>query len=81
LESLFTKGDTSGVNPQLAGKLRRMLAHLNDSTAPADMNLPGFRLHPLKGSRQGQWSVSGNWRLIFEFDGTDAVAVDLADYH
>ena len=60
-----------------------MLAHLNDSTVPLDMNLPGFRLHPQKGEREGQWSVwvSGNWRLIFEFDGINAVNVDLVDYH
>ncbi len=47
------------------------------------MNLPGFRLHPLKGKRKGQWavSVSGNWRLLFEFDGENATNVDLVDYH
>lgn len=47
------------------------------------MKLPGFKFHPLKGDRQGAYavSVSGNWRLTFEFDGQDAVNVDLEDYH
>lgn len=47
------------------------------------MNLPGFRLHPLKGERRGQWavSVSRNWRVVFRFAGEDAVDVDLVDYH
>jgi len=47
------------------------------------MALPGFRLHPLKGERKGQWAVSlsGNWRIVFGFEGEDAVDVDLVDYH
>jgi toxin HigB-1 len=47
------------------------------------MDLPGFRLHPLKGDLEGYWSVSvsGNWRIIFRFDGGNACAVDLVDYH
>jgi proteic killer suppression protein len=60
----------------------RVLA-LNNATNPAGMNLPGLRLHPLRGERRGQWavSVSGNWRVVFEFDGPDATDVDLVDYH
>jgi proteic killer suppression protein len=50
---------------------------------PDTVDLPGFRLHPLRGDRLGQWSatVSGNWRLIFEFEGGHATNVDLVDYH
>lgn len=83
LERLFTHNDTSGVNPQLAAKLRRMLVLLDRGKDPSTLNTPGYRLHPLKGDRSGQWaaSVSGNWRLIFEFDGEDATNVDLVDYH
>jgi proteic killer suppression protein len=56
---------------------------LNTSTGPAGMNLPGYRLHRLKGERKEQWvvSVSGNWRLVFEFEGENATEVDLVDYH
>ena len=51
--------------------------------APEKMNLPGFRLHPLKGDLRGFWAVTvrANWRIIWRFEGTDAVDVDLIDYH
>ena len=64
-------------------KLRRMLALLDKAKKPSDMGLPGWRLHPMKGDRKGQWAVqvSGNWRLVFEFDNEEAVGVDLVDYH
>ncbi len=83
LERLFRTGDTSGVNPQHAARLRRLLTSLNASTGPSGMALPGYRLHPLRGDRKGEWavSVSGNWRLVFEFEGEDAIGVDLVDYH
>lgn len=47
------------------------------------MNVPDFRPHPLKGERKGQCAVSdsGNWRVVFRFDGQNATNVDLIDYH
>ena len=83
LERLFTRGDTSGVNPHLAAKLKRMLILLDRGKDPSALTMPGYRLHQLKGDRQGLWSatVSGNWRLIFEFEGGHATNVDLVDYH
>lgn len=83
LERLFRSGDPSGVNPQLAAKLRRMLILLDNGTSSSALNTPGYRLHQLKGDRKGQWAawVSGNWRLLFEFDGEDATNIDLLDYH
>ena len=83
LERFFASGDSSGINAQHAARLRRLLTQLNASTGPAGMNLPGYRLHQLKGERRGQWavSVSGNWRLVFDFEGDDATQVDLVDYH
>ncbi len=64
-------------------RIERILARLDESTEPAHMNLPGFRLHPLKGDRAGYWavSVSGNWRIVFRFQGAHAYDVDLVDYH
>src|SRR5882724_6143406 len=52
------------------------------STEPRDMRLPGLNLHPLGGDRVGEWavSVSGNWRVTFRFEGTDAVSVNYEDY-
>lgn len=83
LRRFFEASDTSGINPQFAAKLRRQLTLLDGASSPDDMNAPGYRLHQLKGDRKGQWAVwvSGNWRLVFEFDGSSAVNVDLIDYH
>ena len=83
VERFFLSGDTRGINAQHAARLRRLLTMLNRSVGPAGMSLPGYRLHQLKGQRIGQWAVSlsGNWRLVFEFEGDDATNVDLVDYH
>lgn len=60
-----------------------MLDRLDVAMRPQDMNIPGWRLHALRGDRKGDWAVavSGNLRLTFAFDGEDAVDVDLEDYH
>jgi proteic killer suppression protein len=83
LERLFLRGDASGVSAQHVRKLQQVLAFLSVSQGTGDMNLPGFRLHPLKGERKGQWAVSvtGNLRIVFEFEGENAINVDLVDYH
>jgi len=83
LERLFVRGDASGVNPQLAVKLRRMLALLHKGSDASALSGPGYRLHQLRGDRAGQWSatVSGNWRLVFECEDGNVTNVDLVDYH
>jgi proteic killer suppression protein len=83
LERLHWQGDTSGVSAQHVKRLRAVLAALETALAPSDMALPGARLHPLRGDRAGQWSVSisGNWRAVFEFEGRNVTNVDLIDYH
>jgi proteic killer suppression protein len=83
LKQLFETGRSSRVAPDLTRRLIRQLDLLNRAAGPADMNLPGYRLHELKGARKGTWSVSvsGNWRLTFTFEGADASDVDLEDYH
>ena len=69
--------------PDHADKIARILDRLDASIAPADMNLPGYRLHELKGQEAGTWSVTvnANWRITFQFEGQDAVVVDYRDYH
>jgi len=64
-------------------KLRDILARLDAAGAVADMDLPGFRLHPLKGDLRGFWAVTvrANWRVVFRFAEGDAVDVDYTDYH
>lgn len=83
LERLYRKGDASGINPQHARKIKRMLALLDDCGEPGGMGLPGYKLHPLRGDLKGHWAVwvSANWRLTFTFDGGNAADVDLLDYH
>ena len=83
LRRLYERGDTRRLPPELAPRLRRMLTALDEATMPRHVDLPGWRLHPLKGDRSGHWSlrVSANWRLIFRFDEGEAVDVDLIDYH
>jgi toxin HigB-1 len=83
LERLHWRGDTSGVSAQHVKRLRSVLAALETAAVPSDMALPGARLHPLHGDRAGQWSVSisGNWRVVFEFEGQNVTNVDLVDYH
>jgi toxin HigB-1 len=83
LERLHWRGDTSGVSAQHLKRLRSVLAALETAAVPSDMALPGARLHPLHGDRAGQWSVSisGNWRVVFEFEGRNVTNVDLIDYH
>ncbi|MDE0035693.1 MAG: type II toxin-antitoxin system RelE/ParE family toxin [Deltaproteobacteria bacterium] len=76
--------DASGRLPApLVPRLRRILFRLQEATRPGDADAPGFRLHPLKGDRAGEWSVSvsGNWRVVFRFEEGEAVDVDLVDYH
>ena len=83
LEKFFSENSQKGINPQHAKKLRFILALLNAATLPSDMNAPGLQLHSLKGGRKGQYavSVSGNWRITFEFTNENVHAVNYEDYH
>ena len=83
LRLLFEKGDRRKVQPQYVDKIERILARLEQASEPGNMDLPGYRLHPLKGDLAGRWSVtiSGNWRIVFRFEDGHASDVDLIDYH
>ena len=83
LQRLFERADRSKVSSQDVQKLEHILAVLNRATKPVDMDLPGFRLHPLKGRMKGFWSVTlrANWRVIFRIKDGDTYDVDLIDYH
>ena len=76
-------GNAEGIQSQHAKRLRMLLAALDTSQSVEDMNVPWFRLHPLKGSERGRWSVwvNGNWRLTFEFRVGNAYVLDYEDYH
>jgi proteic killer suppression protein len=82
LERLYEKGSHSGVQAKHAKKLRMQLAALDTSQVIEDIDLPGYRLHPLIGDRANRWAidVSGNWRLTFNFDSGDLYDLDYEDY-
>ena len=71
---MYERGDPSRVSSDLAGRV---------ALALADLDLPGYRLHPLKGGLRGFWSISisGNWRMVFRFDDGEVYDVELIDYH
>jgi toxin HigB-1 len=83
IERFFRTGSKSGIQPKHAKRLQLQLGRLDAASGPADMNLPGWKLHPLKGSLVDHWAVwvDENWRLTFKFTGTDAELVDYQDYH
>ena len=80
---MYERNDPSRVEPDLADRIAVALADIEDACKPSDLDLPGYRLHPLKGRLKGYWSISisGNWRVIFRFEDGDACDVDLIDYH
>ena len=83
LKEFFYTGSKRGIKPEHANRLSRILDRLDASIDPFDMNLPGYDLHQLKGDKNEMWSVSvsGNWRIIFYFEGQDAYLIDYLDYH
>ncbi len=83
LEEFFNSGSTRGIQQSHANKLRMQLAAMDTASCIEDLNIPGYRLHPLKGNRRGIWSitVNGNWRITFEFIDGNAHIVNYEDYH
>lgn len=83
LENFFTTGSTAGIQANHERRLEERLQALHTATMIDDMDLPGWRLHELKGNRARQWSitVSGNWRVVFEFIDGHAYVVNYEDYH
>lgn len=83
LRRFFETGNATGIQPNHIKRLRMQLAALDTATTIEDMNIPGFRLHSLKGELQGRWSISvnGNWRITFEFQDGNAFILNYEDYH
>ena len=83
LKRLYERDDPSRVATDLVERVKLALADLDSANHLRDIDLPGYRLHPLRGDRRGIWSisVSGNWRITFRFEGDDVYDVDLVDYH
>jgi len=83
LKVLYEGGRGGKVSANHVAKLLRILTALDRASDPEGMDIPGFRLHPLKGDLKGHYavSVSGNWRVTFRFENGHAVDVDYLDYH
>ena len=83
IAAFFATGSKAGIQPKHAGCLAEQMAVLNIATKPEQMNVPGWKWHPLSGKLRGHWAVNvnGNWRLTFAFDDEDAILVDYQDYH
>ena len=83
LERFYKRGDRRRLPPDYVGKIERILDRLEVSEGPIQMDLPGFRLHRLRGGLDDTWAVtvSANWRITFRFEGRNACDVDLVDYH
>ena len=83
LKRLYERGERGKVPPDLLERIEDILGLLDEARHPKDLDLPGYRLHRLRGDLQGFWSmtVSGNWRMIFRFEDGDAFDIDLLDYH
>ena len=83
LQRFFETGNMSGIQAKHASLISDRLAALDTARSIHDMDVPGYRLHPLKGRMRDRWSIkiSGNWRLTFEFIDGDAYVVDYEDYH
>ena len=83
LKRYYETGSKSGIQAKHTTRLRLQLAALDTSRVIDDMDVPGYRLHPLKGRVKNRWSiwVSGNWRLTFEFRDGNAYVLDYEDYH
>ena len=83
LRRFFETSKKSVIQANQAGRLRLQLAALDTAQTIDDMDIPGYRLHPLKGRMKGRWSisVSGNWRLTFEFEDGNVIILDYEDYH
>jgi proteic killer suppression protein len=83
LRRFYESGSVAGIQPQHAKRLRMQLAALDTAATIEDMDIPGYRLHALKGKERDRWSVwvNGNWRLTFEFREGNAYVLDYEDYH
>lgn len=83
LKRLYQNDDASLIGSSLRKTVEEILGLLDAATTPQALNLPGYRLHALKGDLKGFWSmtVRANWRIIFRFENGNVYDVELTDYH
>jgi proteic killer suppression protein len=83
LKRLYQHNDRSGIGSSMLRRVEEILSVLDAAEAISELDIPGYRLHPLTGPLKGYWSVrvTGNWRIVFRFEDGAAWDVDLVDYH
>lgn len=83
LNRLYKRGDRKKIRPDLVARVSSILLALDAANKPSDLDLPRYRIHPLKGALKDYWSVyvSANWPIVFRFQDGDVYDVDLVDYH
>ena len=83
LKRLYERDDASLIGANMRGRVKRILFVLDQAETLPEIDMPGFRLHPLTGDRKGCWAitVTKNWRITFRFENGDVFDVDLEDYH
>jgi toxin HigB-1 len=83
LKRCFEEDDPRKLPPDMVDRIRAILARLHQAEAIEDINVHSYRLHPLKGSRKGEWGVTGraNWRMTFRYQDGDALDVNVEDCH
>lgn len=83
LRRFFEDDDRSKLPPDMAERIREILTLLHAARTVEAVDLPGYRLHALKGDLRGYWAVTvrANWRIAFRFEDGVALDVDFVDYH
>ncbi|MEZ4710869.1 MAG: type II toxin-antitoxin system RelE/ParE family toxin [Caldilineaceae bacterium] len=83
LRRFYERDDKSGIGANMRNRVQEILTVLDAAETLDDLDVPGYRLHPLTGNRRGTWTirVTGNWRITFRFEDGGAHDVDLEDYH
>ena len=83
LKRFYERGERQGIGANMLARVEEILSILDAAETIEELDIPGYRLHPLTGNLKGLWSirVTGNWRIVFSFENGEASDIDLIDYH